>query len=1429
MKTEKFLKKFFRNSSLFSRGGFSLTELLVYTGIFTVTTGLMIGVVSTVSNVQVREAANVEVNDQSQFVMNAIKGVLTNAKIVDIAAGTDVSTLKLRMSDSAKDPTYIYLENGIVFKKETENGTPMPLTDDSVTVSTLTFKRLVNPPGKDVVKIDMAVAYNSSDAKQQITRNFRSAVAKVSAITFDSDLLPSTDNTYNVGASNPRWLNGFFSGNVSVGGLLNVGTATSDPTGQNGSIYYNTTSNAFRGYVNGAWADFGSGGGGSGSWSVSGNNLYTTGSVGIGTSTISNKLTVLGTASISGNVGIGTTNPNVGKIVVAYTPPAVFTNAATDFAQMWQTNTAANPLGYAIATTGKHGYLVTNGGYDLNFNMDGSTVPAMTILNPSGNVGIGTTAPVSKLQVYGSAAIGTGAGVATNNGTLTLKGSTSDFQINVQDGSGRVNYLWNASAGGGTYLISSEAASRLFQQGGIFAFYGAAAGTAGASITWTGLGYLSMSDQVWFSPRGTSSDFYINNAGSVGIGTTAPVTKLQVGGAGAAFPATSGTTQSSGHVTRIKDSSNAILDIGGNGSAGFWLQSTDQTSLAANYPLLLNPNGGSVGIGTTSPGGRLDVTFPLNTGGLYLSSPGYDSDLYNAALTLRSTTKTGAQSDVVFYHAGASNYNGVYIWNYPANAVGGCCHPIAFFGTKDDGTDYSYFPGNVNVGIGTASPAQKLHVYGSGPDLRIEDTATSGNFLDLSSNTNKHWVWGVGATAPMVFGTNNTEKMRISADGNVGIGTGAPAFPVSIEKAVAGNWQLRGVNGVIYYLGHSSGYGMHINTGNTSDSIYAMQLYNGTNDLFDVYNSGKIYMRGAVGIGAVINSGYSTDYRLQVGGGSGSNGIMIRAGNTGISKLSFDYEQNANGLGRIWYNSASNSFSIYTIGTEKVSILSGGNVGIGTTNPNSLLRVEGDVAGALFKDTSNFSYYVDPGGATSAALAGNVGIGTASPGSRLHVVSEADAYFTYTDTGFQIYNSEATTGNPIRLGSAYNRSALYRNGDLDINLEGNRLYVNANVGINTSTPTTEMEIYHGSDPENASASPVGAFSIRTAASTAMVMGVSAASPYEGWIQVRHGTQAGYTYPLSLQPIGGNVGIGTTAPTARLEVANSGANAEILTLQNTYVGNGSVAYKAYFSLSNGGCNFGDGLYIGFYNTGSAGPHCTSMPGNALSLLKGGNVGIGTTSPTTKLNVNGNINLGDGTVQYNMNTDNAIIWGSGETIAAYSIKTKYKSYTNAIGQTYTYSKLQLNWHTGVEIGASPTYGGTRFFNNYPDTGTQIFSIGDGDSNIRALNNIYAAGFFYNSDARLKENFKNIENPIDKIMKLNGGTFTWKKDGTAGVGVLAQEVEKVFPETVSTDKKTGMKSVQYGNLVAPLIEAVKEQQAEIEGLEKRIEKMEDSLLVH
>ena len=112
------------------------------------------------------------------------------------------------------------------------------------------------------------------------------------------------------------------------------------------------------------------------------------------------------------------------------------------------------------------------------------------------------------------------------------------------------------------------------------------------------------------------------------------------------------------------------------------------------------------------------------------------------------------------------------------------------------------------------------------------------------------------------------------------------------------------------------------------------------------------------------------------------------------------------------------------------------------------------------------------------------------------------------------------------------------------------------------------------------------------------------------------------------------------------------------------------------------------------------------------------------------------------------------------------------------------------------------------------------------IRATNDVTA---FYSSDQRLKENIINIDNAVDIVKQLNGVRYDWTEayieskggeDGTfvrkQDIGVIAQEVEKVFPEIVA-ENSGGYKAVKYERLVAVLIEAVKELSDEVARLKE------------
>ena len=175
------------------------------------------------------------------------------------------------------------------------------------------------------------------------------------------------------------------------------------------------------------------------------------------------------------------------------------------------------------------------------------------------------------------------------------------------------------------------------------------------------------------------------------------------------------------------------------------------------------------------------------------------------------------------------------------------------------------------------------------------------------------------------------------------------------------------------------------------------------------------------------------------------------------------------------------------------------------------------------------------------------------------------------------------------------------------------------------------------------------------------------------------------------------------------------------------------------------------------------------------------------------------------------------------------------------TSPFPDLVLGYHTGVRIGGYYGYGGTRFYDDHPSrTSTIIFSVANGDAHVRATNNIYA----YTSDIRLKENFRPIENAVDKVKAIGGFIFDWRKDMMEkhdftpdqqqdDAGLIAQEVQKVMPAAIKrapfdhdltkpNQSKSGedFLTVQYEKMVPLLVEAIKEQQKQIDELKKLLE---------
>lgn len=121
----------------------------------------------------------------------------------------------------------------------------------------------------------------------------------------------------------------------------------------------------------------------------------------------------------------------------------------------------------------------------------------------------------------------------------------------------------------------------------------------------------------------------------------------------------------------------------------------------------------------------------------------------------------------------------------------------------------------------------------------------------------------------------------------------------------------------------------------------------------------------------------------------------------------------------------------------------------------------------------------------------------------------------------------------------------------------------------------------------------------------------------------------------------------------------------------------------------------------------------------------------------------------------------------------------------------------------------------------TGTKTsatFLRGDNTWSSTIVGNLTATAYLHSSDERLKTDIETISDPLALLGQLRGVHYKWKADEKPAYGFIAQEVERIIPDAVGTDDK-GMKAVEYDQIIAPLVEAVKAQQQQIEALQKDV----------
>ena len=272
--------------------------------------------------------------------------------------------------------------------------------------------------------------------------------------------------------------------------------------------------------------------------------------------------------------------------------------------------------------------------------------------------------------------------------------------------------------------------------------------------------------------------------------------------------------------------------------------------------------------------------------------------------------------------------------------------------------------------------------------------------------------------------------------------------------------------------------------------------------------------------------------------------------------------------------------------------------------------------------------------------------------------------------------------------------------------------------------------------------------------------------------------------------------------------------------------GSFAAGAYNRASGAGA-----VAIGFHN--AAGP------------LDSDEIYIPTSGNTT--------NLGQFAVGYGTQATGHVAFSAGQGTTASGIAstalgystTASGGYSTAMGEGSTASgsrSTAMGKSTTASDFASVVIGqynssGSSVTNNATvfNTANTAFVIGNGTSgslsdafkvmfngDATVSNDLTVSGDVnVSSDARLKANIASLGSTIAKLLLIDGKSYTMKKDGKQKIGVLAQDVQKVFPELVSKDDNE-MLAVNYQGLVPVLINALKEQDEKISRLENLVEKL-------
>ena len=495
------------------------------------------------------------------------------------------------------------------------------------------------------------------------------------------------------------------------------------------------------------------------------------------------------------------------------------------------TNTAANNALYITnSNAGYHAISVSNTGGGSAIYASGSVtvigtgyfsgvLTAASLANTTGQgftlpSSSGTLALTSQLSSY----------LPLSGGTLTgaLSGTSATF-------SGAINLTGTANS----FQVASifRNANRVFFGGDTGGYYFQNSGNTATVLQIADTGAATFSSSV--------------TATTIGINTSTLNSKLSVYKSDVSSgnsPASSGTTAVNGLAEFVSNRGQGLY-IGSqySGDYGVWLQVSDKGNLGVNYPLLLQPNGGNVGIGTTSPQGKLDVQSSSGAGSTTASGLARFVTATTSKAISIGQSDSGRRLDLDSYSV-LGNGEDLYVGTTSANAL------IAYVNSSERMRITS--SGNVGIGTTTISTNSLIRelVIGQGItngvsklSFRSESNSLTSD-ISLSSYLGEN-IMAISTTSniPMLFVTNSTERMRITSGGYVKASNSGSYYSVSADyhelRTTVGDAILRATNTSTNPYGISV-YFTGADPNNTSLYVYnAVSSFSGTS-LYSIWSNG---------------------------------------------------------------------------------------------------------------------------------------------------------------------------------------------------------------------------------------------------------------------------------------------------------------------------------------------------------------------------------------------------------------------------------------------------------------------------------------------------------------------------------------------------------------------------------------------------------------